>query len=105
MTSNDESIQRIITEKLGDMGFSESRNKPGLFWKSTPSAKLFVDMRGGRTRFYGFTKPEDHELSGEEHDTHFRRIKQSLAAVGMDSLEAFETQEPKTCPHCGGKIQ
>lgn len=109
MTFEDESVQRIIVERLECYGFYESKKKPGLFFKQTNSAKLFVDMRTNRTRFYGYTDPENEEISEENNShlwiRHFSGMNKELASIGVVRLEEFQEHDTEVCPCCGQQIK
>lgn len=105
--SQEDSIQRIITEKLLGHGYVESNKKPGLFYKANEIVKLFIDMRGSRTKYYGFTVKHNSVLDEEEGKEHFGKIRKELAAVGVEDVTRFDEHEWKssppeivTCPKC-----
>lgn len=84
-----DSTMQIVRERLGKMGFYESQNKPGLFYRKNLQlgVTLFVDMRKDPIRMYGYhdNKPIPHE----EIEEGMKDIKRMLVTIGCNNIEEY----------------
>jgi len=109
MTHTDESIMRIISERLEKHGFTESNKKPGLFFQKTNMATYYVDCRRSRTQYYGFLNDGDMKVEQSEIDERMKEVRLELASVGITDLTQFEEKADEgltlekeyACANCG----
>jgi len=97
----DYDVEQLIIQTVREHGFQESGNKPELFFKEVDKSNtVFCDCRNGAPTFYGYVDKRD-PMEPALVERFSTRVRQALAAIGMDSLKHFD-EDVKKCPHCGG---
>lgn len=89
---NSDSVMQIAKERLGSLGFKESRNKPGLFYKNTMIERkvAYIDMRTNPLRMYGYL--EGKPIPNEEIEDDLRDAKRQLITIGCLPIDKFEEE-------------